>query len=60
MFNDYLSDLRKKEKEEKEEKRKSSKKEFKALLKETDSIDRHSHWSDVKKTIQDDPRYIYR
>jgi len=50
-------EVRKKEKEEKEEKKKVIKKEFKALLKETESIDRHSHWSDVKKTIGEDPRY---
>ena len=48
--------LRKREKEDKEEKRKSIKKDFKALLKETDEIDRHSHWSDIKKIIQDDDR----
>ena len=57
LFNDYQTEVRKKEKEEKEEKKKVIKKEFKALLKETESIDRHSHWSDVKKTIGEDPRY---
>merc|ERR1712183_1069301 len=57
LFNDYQMEVRKKEKEEKEEKKKVIKKEFKALLKETESIDRHSHWSDVKKTIGEDPRY---
>jgi hypothetical protein len=44
------------EKEDREEKRKSAKKEFKELLKDTEEIDRHSHWSDVKKLIQDDYR----
>lgn len=58
MFNDYIADMRKKEKEDREEKRKTAKKEFKELLKDTDEIDRHSHWSDIKKIIQDDPRYL--
>ncbi len=44
------------EKEDREEKRKSAKREFKELLKETEEIDRHSHWSDIKKIIQDDSR----
>merc|ERR1711874_845495 len=57
LFNEYQIEVRRKEKEEKEEKRKQTKKDFKALLKETEGIDRHSHWSDVKKTIQEDPRY---
>merc|ERR1712029_899927 len=42
----------------KEEKRKITKKEFKELLKETDDIDRHSHWSDIKKLIDKDERYL--
>merc|ERR1712243_497306 len=45
------------EKEEKDEKRKAAKKGFKELLKDTDSIDRHAHWSDFKKHLSDDPRY---
>jgi hypothetical protein len=44
------------EKEDREEKRKTVKREFRELLKETDEIDRHSHWSDIKKIIQDDSR----
>merc|ERR1712192_269600 len=37
-FNDYVSELKKKEKEEKDEKRKAAKKGFKELLKETEGI----------------------
>lgn len=57
IFNEYIADVRKKEKEDREEKRKAAKREYKELLKETEEIDRHTHWSDVKKIIQDDPRY---
>jgi len=57
-FNDYVSELKKKEKEEKDEKRKAAKKGFKELLKETEGIDHHSHWSDFKKMISEDPRYV--
>ena len=58
LFNEFQSEIRKKERDEKEERRKISKKDFKALLVETESIDRHSHWSDVKKTIDKDERYL--
>merc|ERR1712088_301691 len=57
-FNDYVSELKKKDKEEKDEKRKAAKKGFKELLKETEGIDHHSHWSDFKKLISEDPRYL--
>merc|ERR1712158_210761 len=57
-FNDYVSELKKKDKEEKDEKRKAAKKGFKELLKETEGIDHHSHWSDFKKIISEDPRYV--
>merc|ERR1712184_216462 len=40
------------------EKRKAAKKGFKELLKETEGIDHHSHWSDFKKMISEDPRYL--
>merc|ERR1711890_228143 len=56
-FTEYVAELKKKEKEEKDEKRKAAKKGFKELLKDTDSIDRHAHWSDFKKHLADDPRY---
>merc|ERR1711874_70020 len=58
LFNEYQMEVRKKEKEEKEEKRKQIKKDFKALLKETEGIDRHSYWSDIKKLIGEDDRYV--
>merc|ERR1719211_299261 len=58
LFNEFQSEIRKKEREEKEERRKISKKDFKALLVEMETIDRHSHWSDVKKTIDKDERYL--
>merc|ERR1712013_324429 len=57
-FNDYVSELKKKDKEEKDEKRKAAKKGFKELLKETEGIDHHSHWSDFKKMISEDLRYV--
>jgi hypothetical protein len=53
VFNESIIDMKKKEKEDREEKRKSAKKE---LLKDKEEIDWHSHWSDVKKLIQDDYR----
>merc|ERR1719357_314462 len=58
LFNEYQLEVRKKEKEEKEEKRKQIKKDFKALLRETEGIDRHSYWSDIKKLIGEDERYL--
>merc|ERR1712079_979267 len=32
--------------------------DFKDLLKETEGIDRHSHWSDIKKIIEKEDRYV--
>jgi len=52
QFNEFQIEVRRKEKEEKEEKRKQIKKDFKSLLKETEGIDRHAYWGDVKKLIQ--------
>jgi len=57
LFNEFQIEVRRKEKEEKEEKRKQTKKDFKTLLKETEGVDRHAYWGDVKKNIQEDPRY---
>jgi len=57
QFNEFQIEVRRKEKEEKEEKRKQIKKDFKLLLKETEGIDRHAYWGDVKKLIQEDSRY---
>merc|ERR1712198_210723 len=57
-FNEYLSELRKKEKEERIAKEKQIRKDFFAMLKErSDIVDRHSHWSDVKKALDTDSRY---
>merc|ERR1711864_876 len=58
LFVEIQTDIKKKEKEERDEKRKLIKKEFKVLLKENDEIDRHAYWADVKKGMQDDPRYL--
>ena len=58
LFNEFQSEIRKKERDEKEERRKVAKKDFKALMKETETIDRHSHWADIKKTIEKDERYL--
>merc|ERR1711874_311986 len=58
LFNEFQMEVTKKEKEEKEEKRKQIKKDFKALLRETEGIDRHSYWSDIKKLIGEDERYL--
>ena len=57
LFNEYQSEMRKRDREEKEEKRKVLKKDFKELLRDTEDIDRHSHWSDVKKILEKDDRY---
>merc|ERR1719445_2443511 len=43
LFNEYQSEMRKRDREEKEEKRKVLKKDFKELLRDTEDIDRHSH-----------------
>merc|ERR1712130_864350 len=47
-----------KKKDEKDEKRKQIKMDFKEMLKDCDIIDRHAYWGDVKKSLQDDPRYL--
>jgi transcription elongation regulator 1 len=58
IFNEHMSELRKKEKEDRIAKEKQNRKEFFALLKErSDIVDRHAHWSDVKKTLESDARY---
>ena len=58
LFNEYQIEVRKKDKEEREKKRKLIKKDFKALLRETEGIDRHSYWTDVKKLIEEEIRYL--
>merc|ERR1739844_648497 len=57
LFNEYIGDLRKKKKKKKIAKEKQTRKEFFAMLKESSGVDRHSHWSDVKKTLEGDSRY---
>ncbi|XP_067657663.1 transcription elongation regulator 1-like [Haliotis asinina] len=57
IFNDYVSDLRRKEKEEKSNQKEKLKADFISLLKETSGLDRHSRWSEVKKKINSDSRY---
>ncbi|CAI4232230.1 unnamed protein product [Auanema sp. JU1783] len=60
LFNDFVGDLHKKEKEEKREKREKAKKEFVTLLEEqtvTLSLTRKTKWSNVKKSLEEDPRY---
>merc|ERR1712226_924797 len=58
LFNEHLSELRKKEKEDRIAKEKQIRKEFFAMLKErSDIVDRHAHWSEVKKVLEADSRY---
>ncbi|XP_041371055.1 transcription elongation regulator 1-like [Gigantopelta aegis] len=57
LFMDYCSELRRKEKEEKSYQKEKLKNEFIKLLKETEGIDRHSRWSEIKKKINTDSRY---
>ena len=58
MFNEFMSNLRRKEKEERAAKREQAKKDFVGLLKERgDIVDRHAHWSDVKKALESEDRF---
>ncbi|KAG5681050.1 hypothetical protein PVAND_010516 [Polypedilum vanderplanki] len=57
LFNDFLSDLRRKEKDEKHQKKEQIRKDFFDLLKEHSEIDRHTHWMDIKKSLDQDSRY---
>uniref|UniRef100_A0A069DXB0 Putative transcription factor n=1 Tax=Panstrongylus megistus TaxID=65343 RepID=A0A069DXB0_9HEMI len=57
LFNEYILEVRKREKEEKVQKRDQIKKDFLNLLKESDDVDRHSRWGEVKKKLDSDPRY---
>lgn len=57
LFNEYLIEVRKKEKEEKNQRREQVKKDFMAMLREQSDVDRHSHWSDVKRKVDSDARY---
>ncbi|VDP15566.1 unnamed protein product [Soboliphyme baturini] len=57
MFDDYVREVRRKEREEKTAVRNKQKTEFVELLKEQDTIRKHSKWSEIKKTIDSDARY---
>merc|ERR1739848_514270 len=62
LFNDFMTDIKKKDKEERAAKRDAAKKDFVAMLKEfaddpENELDRHSRWSDVKKKLDSDSRY---
>ncbi|RWS23164.1 transcription elongation regulator 1-like isoform X1, partial [Leptotrombidium deliense] len=57
MFNEFISELRRKEKEEKAAQREKAKRDFLELLAEKTFIDRHTKWSDLKEKIRDDSRY---
>lgn len=57
-FNDFVGELHKKEKEEKRAKKEKLKAAFVTLLQEQTGLTRKSKWSSVKKTIEEDERYI--
>ncbi|CAH8576364.1 unnamed protein product [Schistosoma haematobium] len=57
MFQDYLVELRKREKEDKHREKEKVKIDFFNLLKEQKSINRYTHWTDVKRKLDTDPRY---
>merc|ERR1739838_80860 len=58
-FQDFIADLRKKEKEEKAKEKEQQLNGFTELLQsEKAGVDRHSRWSEVKKVIETDERFI--
>ncbi|EFP07631.1 CRE-TCER-1 protein [Caenorhabditis remanei] len=57
-FNDFVGELHKKEKEEKRAKKEKLKAAFVKLLEEQTSLTRKSKWSVVKKTLEEEERYI--
>ncbi|PRD27664.1 UNVERIFIED_CONTAM: Transcription elongation regulator 1 [Trichonephila clavipes] len=57
IFNDYLSDLRRKERDERYSQKEKAKKGFIEMLKEHRGLDKLTRWTDVKKAFADDPRY---
>ncbi|CAG2101002.1 unnamed protein product [Medioppia subpectinata] len=57
IFNDFISDLRKKEREEKAASREKARNGFLELLKEQTYLERNSSWTEVKEKIRDDLRY---
>lgn len=59
-FNEYISDLRRKEKEEKSVQKEKLRKDFMELLKETESLKnlvRKFRWSEAREMLKHDPRY---
>ncbi|CAI2344336.1 unnamed protein product [Caenorhabditis sp. 36 PRJEB53466] len=57
-FNDFVGELHKKEKEEKRAKKEKLKTAFVTLLEEQTGLTRKSKWSSVKKTLENEERYI--
>jgi len=57
MFNEYLSQVKKREREEKSAQREKIRQDFIDLLKEQKDLHRHSSWTEVKERIRDDYRY---
>ncbi|KAK4470073.1 hypothetical protein MN116_005669 [Schistosoma mekongi] len=57
MFQDYLVELRKREKEDKHREKEKVKIDFFNMLKEQKSINRYTHWTDVKRKLDTDSRY---
>ncbi|CAP30403.2 Protein CBR-TCER-1 [Caenorhabditis briggsae] len=58
LFNEFVGDLYKKEKDEKRAKKEKLKAEFVKLLEEQTGLTRKSKWSAVKKTLEEEERYI--
>uniref|UniRef100_A0A915KH10 Transcription elongation regulator 1 n=1 Tax=Romanomermis culicivorax TaxID=13658 RepID=A0A915KH10_ROMCU len=58
MFDDFVSDLRKKEREERAAMKEKFKSEFMTMLKEAGpNIRKNTKWSELKKSLDSDPRY---
>ncbi|KAA3677206.1 transcription elongation regulator 1 [Paragonimus westermani] len=57
LFQDMLAEVRKREKDEKHREKEKTKADFLNLLKEQKYLSRHSHWGDIKRRIDTDPRY---
>lgn len=59
-FNDYISDLRRKEKEEKSVQKEKLRNDFMELLRETESLKnlaRKFRWCEAREVLRHDPRY---
>ena len=60
IFNEFMTELRKKERENKTQILEKARKEFQELLKESHEkkpFERNARWSEVKESIRSDPRY---